>query len=478
MELETGRLRIRGQQRASNTEGQLRRLATGPLCWRPRATPGRAARAGVALCLAFVLPSCRSSPVAFGATPAMARAQADELFGGLEQRFTAIDRSPTAAAALARIERAVFTPSKVYDDSSLWTTEPSDTVRGLTLAGHFVRDHYVVAENAHAPPTEQLAASRDEIRLTRVGHGEFEWTTSIDQALGSVRPDDIDRVVGSMLSAAATSDSAALRAGSMVAFPKSRVVLGRLFSIDSVRRVGRDDGTAAVHLSFGLHPDGLAESYPAFAAYLRSYLGPTRLHCALRDSTGGDWLVIALDKGRLDLRLRADREGHFAPLEGARRPMPDSLALDWDFRTKVWMFSLGLSDLASDFVVLHTDRTRGWRIGFRREPHWHFPLAVDHLLKTSLRRPFADAGAHYRMVVTDSGAGTTRFVRDGRVVVREGVIMRWLGGLAARALGDFTGPAEAQESAYLAAVFRALRADVDADLPATATGDVEAPPGR
>jgi hypothetical protein len=195
----------------------------------------------------------------------------------------------------------------------------------------------------------------------------------------------------------------------------------------------------------------------------------------LHDSSGTAWFDFDFGAQRLDVRFRADREWRFVPIEGPARPMPDSLTLDWDFRTKIWIFSLGLTGLASDFVVLHTPTARGWFLGFRREPHWHLPFAVDHLVKASLRRPFADDGAHYRVIVTDTGSHTTRLVRDGRVIVQESTIMHWLGHLAARALGEFFGPAEAQESAYFAAVFRAFRTDLRADLASAGgvAGEVE-----
>jgi len=422
------------------------------------------------------LAACQDTPAAFGPTPATARTRADQLFAGLEERFTRIDRSAASAAAVSRVERAVFTPSKVYDDSSVWNAIPADTVRLLSVAGHFVRDQYVIAEVARAPLPDELAASRDEIRLTRLGRGQFEWTTFADQVIGSVSPDDVARVTAAMLAAVASSNDDALRAGSALAFPRSSAVLGKLFSLDTIRRVPGDDGTVMVDLAIGLHPDSLTADYPAFAAFLRRYLDPTRLHWVLRDSVGAEWFDLELGAQRLDVRFRANHDGRFAPFDGTPRSMPDSLMLEWDFRTKIWIFPLSLSALASDFRVLHTPHARGWSVGFRHEPRWHLPLAVDHLLKASLRRPFAGDGAYYRVVVTDSGGRTTRLERAGSVIVQEGSLVRWLGRLAGRALGEFFGPAEAQESAYLAAVFHALRMDVQADLGA-GSGEREAGSG-
>jgi hypothetical protein len=428
------------------------------------------------LCGLMGVAACRDTPLAFGPSPAAARDHADQLLTGLQRRFTNIDRSPTAQATLTKIVRALFTPSRVYNDSSTWSVVQSDSVRLTTLAGHFVHDHYVVATVTHAPPPTELATSRDEIQLAQRGRGEYEWTSHVDQAIGSLAPDDADRLVGSMLAAVATTDEDALRSGTDAAFPRTSAILGQFFSLDTVRRAVRDDGTALVDLVIGLHPDRLSATYPLFAAYLRHYLNSTRLRGVLR-GTDGQWFDVNLAGNRLDLRFRADRDGRFGPIDGPRHPMPDSLTLQWDFHTKIWVFSLGVSDLLSDFVVIRTPHTAGWRLSFRHEPRWHLPFAVDHLVKGSLRRPFSGNGARYDVLLTDSASGVTLLEREGDVMVQESTVMRWLGGLGTRVVGEFSGPTEAEESAYLATVFGALRADVESDLSiaAPAAGDIRSP---
>jgi hypothetical protein len=418
--------------------------------------------------------ACSDTPAAFGTSPSAARAHADELFAGLSQRFTNIDRSAAAAATTEKIEGAVFTPSGIYDDSVVWNVVRADSVRALMLAGRWEHNRYTIAEVDKAPPPHDLSASREEIRLARLGHDQFEWSMFVDQVLGSIAPEDVDRVVGSLLTAPATTADADLRSATGAAFPRSSAVLTQFFSLDTLHREGREDSTALVYLVIGLHPDRLQAQYPALSAYLRKYLNPVHLRSVLRDSAGGEWLDLELAGNQLRVHARADREGRLAPIDGARRAIPDSLTAVSDFRTKMWLFSLGLSDLATDIVITHAPHLLGWQLRFHREPRWHLPLAISHLLRGSLRQPFMGDGARYRVAITNAVGDRTLLEREGDVTVQESAIMRWFGGLGAHAFREFSGPAEVQENAYLASLFAALREDIAADLaaPATVAGEV------
>jgi len=92
-------------------------------------------------------------------------------------------------------------------------------------------------------------------------------------------------------------------------------------------------------------------------------------------------------------------------------------------------------------------------------------------VKTPLRRPFADEGASYRIAVRDTTGGPTLLTRSARIVVQESTIMRWMGGLGATAMGDFSGPSDAQESAFFVEVLAALRADLRTAPGLTAAAD-------
>jgi hypothetical protein len=437
-------------------------------------------RAAVAGICATSAAACGNTPVAFGTSRAAAQAHADELFTGLTERFTNVDRSPAAAATVEKVEGAVFTPSGIFNDTIAWNVVHSDSVRALMLAGRSVRDRYSIAEVNNAPAPRELAASREEIRLARLGHDQFEWSMFVDQVLGSITPEDVDRVIGSVLTAPAVTADADVRSAAGAAFPRSSALLAQFFSLDTLRSVERGDSTALVDLVIGLHPEKLQAQYPALSAYLRKYLNPVRLRSILRDPAGGEWLDLQLAGNQLKLRARADREGRLAPIDGVRRAIPDSLTAVSDFRTKMWLFSLGLSDLATDVLITRAPHVLSWQLRFQREPRWHLPLAISHLVQGSLRQPFMGDGARYRVAITNAVGERTLLEREGDVTVQESAIMRWFGGLGAHAFREFSGPAEAQESAYLASLFSALRADVDADLtgPATVAGDVGPPSGR
>jgi hypothetical protein len=420
---------------------------------------------------ALALVGCRDTPLAFGPTAAAARDRGDELLAGWQERFTNVQRSASFSDARAMLGRGALTPAHAYDDSSAWTTSPPNGPHGLTVAGHFAGDHYIFAVVPTAARPQHLADARHEVRLTPLGHNQFEWTTSVDQALGSTTADDIDRIVTSMLIDAATTPDGALATQSRAAFPHAAATLGRMFSFDTVRTTPHADGTATVHLRYTIHAAGLEPTYPAYAAYLRKYVSPARLRFTLSDATAGEWFELLLDHDVVTIDLRATREGHFAPLTGPVRPMPDTLTLLSDVHGKVWIFSVGMTELLSEFSVLHTPHERGWYLRFQHEPHWHLPLFADHFVKTPLRRPFADEGASYRIAIRDTTDGPTLLTRSARIVVQESTIMRWMGGLGATAMGDFSGPSDAQESAFFVEVLTALRADLRAAPGLTAAAD-------
>ncbi len=431
---------------------------------------------GIALWLSLAGSACKDTPAAFGPSRAVARTHADDLFTGLQRRFTNVDRSPEAATTLAVVDRAVFTPSQVYGDSALWNVLRTDSVRAMMLAGRVTHDRYVVAQVNETAEPRDLAASRDEIRLARVGHDQYEWSTFVDQVLGAVTPDDIGRVLSSVLATPTAMEAPTLHAATVAVFPRTGEVLGKAFSVDSLQRTYRDDGTALVNLVLGLHPEGLQAEYPALAKYLHTYLNPVHLRSVVRDAAGGEFVDLDLGANRLRLRFRSDGEGHLAPIDGPRRTMPDSVLLVSDFHTKVWLFNIGATGLTSEVALTHTSQSLSAQMTFRQEPHWHLPLAVSHFVRGSLRRPFEGSGAQYRVAVSSPDGNRTVLEREGDVTVQESMIMRWFGGLGAHAFREFSGPAEVQESAYLAAVFGALHDDVDAALmsPAAVAGEVEA----
>ena len=103
---------------------------------------------------------------------------------------------------------------------------------------------------------------------------------------------------------------------------------------------------------------------------------------------------------------------------------------------------------------------------FRKEPDWHFPLAVNNLIRTSLRHPFEDNGISLRVAIRDESPAQALLTRQASLSVQESAIVRWLGGLGHSAMNDFAGRAEVEENRYVYEVLSALRADFVAALSA------------
>ena len=146
-------------------------------------------------------------------------------------------------------------------------------------------------------------------------------------------------------------------------------------------------------------------------------------------------------------------------LSGAPRPMPDTLQINVDLSAKFMIFRVGVSRLVGNFAFVRSNDERGWAMHFRREPDWHFPLAVNHLISTSLRHPFEGEGITVRISVRDRPGSQTLLSREASVAVQESAIVRWLGGLGNSAMSDFAGRAEAEENRYVFDVLSALRSD-------------------
>jgi hypothetical protein len=156
--------------------------------------------------------------------------------------------------------------------------------------------------------------------------------------------------------------------------------------------------------------------------------------------------------------------GHFAPLEGPVRPMPEALTIHIDLAMKILVFTVGWTDMVGDFNVINTAHERGWAMRFAKEPEWRLPPTVGYLLKSPLRRPFQDPGIPVRISIRDNPGSQTLLNRRGTLVVQESGILRFLNRLSGTAVGDFLGPSERQANRFNADAFRALRIDVAAIL--------------
>lgn len=424
------------------------------------ALSARAARI-VPLIALVVSGACSPSSDGFRAGPAPARAAADDLFGSLSARFTNPTRTPKATAARRKFGRHTFTPSLIYNDTSVWNyVNARDSTRALILAGRAAPRGYQIVPRVPAPVPDAPADGIHGLHLKRLSASEYEWTTTSDFSVGRLSPEGFARVIAGLFTAADGRSSAALRAQFRAELPRTFAALEKLWRVDTLRTVQDRDGGTTLTLGLRITPERMPGAY---GDYLKEYLSDTRMRLVATDARGSRWLEVTLRDKLFTVRVRS-RDGRLAPLDGGTRAMPDSLVVRSDLTTKIGFFTVGWTNLVADFSIIRGPNQRGWLFQFRKEPEWRLPLGTRHLIPTPLKRPFAGDGASYRILVYALPNGQTIVSRRGNVVVQESGILRFFARLSARATGDFYGKTEVDESRFLQDVFSAMRADVAARL--------------
>ena len=406
----------------------------------------------------FALLACRGVPNGLGPDRRTARTNADALFDGLAQRFDNVQRAPKFFQARSKLSRYALSPSGVYNDTSVWTALGADSTRTLTLLGTHTPTGYLFAPRASVSTPSAVGDARHVIQLHRRAQSEYDWDTAVDHAIGTVKPSEIADALTAFVSAPqrANSGSAPVEAQSL--FPRTARVLGELFSLDTVRVSPLADGSASVLVRFHMDPDRIKKTRPNFSKYLDKYVSPARYRMRLLDARGAQWLDASGSDNGFSLNYRV-RDGQLVTLAGPARPMPDSLQIAVDFSAKFMIFRVGISSLVGDFSFISTDTERGWMMRFRHEPDWNFPLAVNNLIRTSLKHPFRGDGITLRVSVRDKAGPQSLLSRQAGVSVQESAIVRWLGGLGNSAMSDFAGRAEVEENRYVYEVLTALRND-------------------
>lgn len=402
-------------------------------------------------------------PETLGPDRRTARANADALFGGLATRFDNVQRAPKFYQARSKLGRSALSPSGVYGDTSVWTTVGPDSTRTLTLLGTHTPTGYLFAPYASVATPTATGDARHVIRLHRRGESEYDWNTTVDHAIGSVHSREVAAALAAFVSAPEHAAGATAHAENLALFPQTSRVLSELFSLDSLRAVPIGDGSSAVLVRFRMDPDRIAKTRPNFSKYLDKYVSPARYRVRLQDGSGATWLDASGSDNAFSVSYRV-RDGQLVALSGAPRPMPDTLQINVDLSAKFMIFRVGVSRLVGNFAFVRSNDERGWAMHFRREPDWHFPLAVNHLISTSLRHPFEGEGITVRISVRDRPGSQTLLSREASVAVQESAIVRWLGGLGNSAMSDFAGRAEAEENRYVFDVLSALRSDFVAAL--------------
>lgn len=402
--------------------------------------------------------ACRDVGPAFGPTIPAARTNAEGLFRGIAERFTNVQRNQKFATARGKMGKNALTPSVIYNDTTVWTVIGNDASRTVTVQGDFDGNRYLFAARPWTGTIDEPGDSRHIMVLRKLKDDEFEWFTNVDIAAGSISANDLGNVVSALMKSSEHRSSAAIRADYRESFPRTTAALGRLFSLDSLRVTTDADGATTILLGIRLSPSRLKATMPAFAAYLEKYSTQSEYKSVVKDKRGVRWIELAGAKNLMTLKLRSIN-GHFAPLTGPIRPIPNDLVLDSEFSTKILLFHVGFRKLMSDVSIVDSEHERGWFLRMTKEPDWKLPPAVGYLIKTPLRRPFEGNGIMFRLALLDAPGKQSIIGRRTSATVQESAILRFFNRLSGTAMSDFVGKAEVEENRFSADAFNAMRLD-------------------
>jgi hypothetical protein len=424
----------------------------------------QARRATLLVPLLLALTGCRETFAGFGAGT-RARASIDQLFGALSDRHADVVRSPKFEYARIQIGKGALLPSRVFSDTAAWTGS-SGAVRLLEWQGSFVDGRYALIARSGAPAPRKPADGRHILTLSRLSDNEYRWDTTVDFALGNIRPSDVVSVLSRLIASAEGKSEREARADLVASSPRTSAALATAFSLDSLIPTALSDGSTAVTLVIAMRSDLLKRRYPAFGDYMRRYVDPARYRLVATDAGGVPFFEASAKDRLLTIRLRTHR-GQLVALSGPARPLPDSLILMMDFKARIKHFGVGFHALRMDLVhVRHGDSDNEWVVTAQREPEWDFPLATARLIRAPLRRPFAGEGSLFRLGVRGDGAGPTVIVRQSRLFVQESAILRFLNSLSGTAFAEFADKVDREQNAWLREVFSAMRGDARAAIAA------------
>jgi hypothetical protein len=410
---------------------------------------------------AFALGGCRAATLAYGPDLAAAKANADAFAAAIQTRFTNVVRTPKFRTARMRIARYAFAPSKLANDSALWTgmrTTRTGADRDLEVHGGLSATQYVFTARPAVPLPVRVGDSRHLIGLEQLAENDWGWRTRVDNAIGAMPPSRADDITRALF-LSAERPAGALRADYRTALPRTAAAWGRLLTLDSIATVPQSDGSTLVTLRITVSGDRLQRVFPAFAKYIREYVEPARYRYRLSDRTGADWFDAEARDRVLTVRFRS-HDGQLQPILGVARRMPDTLQIHVDALAKISVFTVGVTNMQGEFVHTSTARERGWTMQFAKDPEWHLPLITERLLRSPLHRPFEGKGVHFSLGFRTGPENQTLLTRELDVTVRESAIMRFLGNLGFTAMSDFAGTVENEESRFLAEAMAAFRADV------------------
>jgi hypothetical protein len=412
------------------------------------------------MCIAVA--GCADTFTQLSGDPVSSAAKVDELAVAFAARFTNVDRSGRFETARRQLMAHALTPSKLFGDTIVWQSVSSPTSRVLLAHGALEGDGERRAYRFVAVPTYsrplKLGDTRHTMLLTRLRDSEYRWDTSVDFGIGAITAADVATAMTALLAAPDGRRGPDLRAASARAFPRAAAALGRAFVIDSFAVAPGALQTTTVLLRARLMTARLRQTHPRFAAYLARYASTGKLHLRLTDAAGTTFFDVDARNDLITVRYRLlDRK--LVSYYGPPRAMPDTLRLGGDITMRAKLFDVGFRGLVTDFVIESAPGRRAWTMIGRNEPQWTLPLITERLLRAPLRRPFEGNGVMFQLAVSDSTGAMTVLSRRARLEVRESAIMRWIGGMLAKLLGDLDADVEREEAAFLREVFVAFQND-------------------
>ena len=416
----------------------------------------RVATLGAVVALAGI-PACRALTRLDGSRDVLA-SSSSELLGALAARFGPADRSPRLAAVRPRLVAGALAPSRIYDDTALWSSR-HDTTRTLAIAGASTANGYLLSWEPQVAPPDEAGEARHLMHLTRLAAREYRWRTRDELAIGDAGAAELGDAVAALLAETRGRTALELRTVTRLALPRTTAAFGTLFSMDSVRATTHDDGTVSLALAARLDARRLQGRHPHFARYLEKYVRPLRYRVVIADDAGTPWMELRRARGVMTVRLRL-RDGVPTALVGPARALPDTLRIHVEAFARIMRFEVGVTDLHGDLALIRGPHARGITARFHREPRWHLPLASQRLLGAPLRRPFEGEGTSLTLAMRDEPGRQSLAVREIDVSVRETGVLSFLNGLGGRVVTDAGGVVEAERDTWLRDLLQALQSDL------------------
>ena len=138
--------------------------------------------------------------------------------------------------ARLQLAKHALLPSRAFEDSAVWTRS-SGAVRLIEVQGAFQSGHYALSAHPSVPAPKNPADGRHVITLSKLSDSEYRWDTTVDFAIGTIRPTDVAAVSRGSSPSAEGKSAREVRAELASARPRTSAALGH----GVLARLGRAD---------------------------------------------------------------------------------------------------------------------------------------------------------------------------------------------------------------------------------------------